>query len=194
MLTLIVPVMMSVERPLRRQQRGESDRPRLLRQADDRVLDLGRRDHHQIRELVDHAEDVWERRLAVALADPVELAEVARAGHLHDLVAALHLGDQVVEDVGRQTRRGDDRRQQMRDLLVVVELDPLRVDQHHPHLVRRGVEQDRAEDRVDAASFRSPSCQRSGRAASSVGRSDGAAEMSLPSQATRGEPPCGQPP
>ena len=39
----------------------------------------------------------------------------------------------------------------MRDRLVVVELDPLRVDQDHPHLVRRRAQQDRGEDRVDAA-------------------------------------------
>ena len=39
----------------------------------------------------------------------------------------------------------------MRDRLVVVELDPLRVDQDHPHLVRRRAQQDRGQDRVDAA-------------------------------------------
>jgi hypothetical protein len=50
-------------RPLRRQQRWMPT-ARASGQADDRVLDLGRRDHHQVRELVDHAEDVRERRLA----------------------------------------------------------------------------------------------------------------------------------
>ena len=51
----------------------------------------------------------------------------------------------------RLLRARDDRRQQVRNRLVVAELDPLRVDQDHAHLVRRRAQQDRREDRVDAA-------------------------------------------
>ena len=103
---------------------------------------------------------------------PVELAEVAAAGLAHDPVAGLHLADQVGEDVGGEARRGDHRRQQVRDVLVVVELDLLRVDQDQAHLVRRGLHQDRGEDRVDAGrTCRSRWCRRRARAASSPGRS-----------------------
>ena len=160
--------------PLRRQHQVDPGRARLLRQADDRVLDFGRGDHHQVRELVDHAEDVRQRRVAVLLAVAVELAEVAAAGLAHDPVAGLHLADQVGEDVGGQARRGDHRRQQVRHVLVVVELDLLRVDQDQADLVRRGLHQDRGEDRVDAArTCPSRWCRRRARAASSPGRSSG---------------------
>ena len=143
-------------RALGREHEVDAGRARLLGQADDRVLDLGRGDHHQVGELVDHAEHVRQRRLADPLAGPVELGEVAAAGLGHDPVAVLHLADQVGEHVGRQPRRGDHRGQQVGDVLVVVELDPLRVDQHHPHLVRRGAHQDRAEHGVDAARLARP--------------------------------------
>ena len=46
----------------------------------------------------------------------------------------------------------------MRDSLVVVELDPLRIDEHQPDLVRRRVHEDRGQDRVDA-----PRLSRAGR-------------------------------
>ena len=49
-------------RALGGEQQVDADRPGLLGQADDRVLDLGRGDHHQVGELVDHAEDVRQRR------------------------------------------------------------------------------------------------------------------------------------
>ena len=44
----------------------------------------------------------------------------------------------------------DDRRDEVRDALVHRELDPLGVDQDHPHLVGRGAHQDRHDQRVDA--------------------------------------------
>ena len=131
-------------RALRREHEVDADRARLLREADDRVLDLGGRDHHQVGELVDHAEDVRERRVARLAPRLVELGEVAGAGLAHHLVAALHLADQVLEHVRGQARVGDDRRQEVRQVLVVVELDALGVDQDQAALVRRGVEQDRA--------------------------------------------------
>ena len=110
-------------------------------------------------------------RLAGLLARPVELDQVARPGLAHHRVAALHLADQVGEHVRRQARVGDHRGEQVRDALVVVELDPLRVDEHQPDLVRRRVHEDRGEDRVDAART-SPTrwCRRRARAASAPGR------------------------
>ena len=46
------------------------------------VLHVGRRDHHQVGELVDHAQDVRERRLALAQRHAVQLDEAARARRL----------------------------------------------------------------------------------------------------------------
>ena len=42
------------------------------------ILDLGRSDHHQVRELVDHAEDVRQGRLALLAPRLVELGQVPR--------------------------------------------------------------------------------------------------------------------
>ena len=128
----------------------DADRARLLGQADDRVLDVGRRDHHQVGELVDDAQHVRQRGLAALGAPAVELDQVARARQRHRRVAVLHLLDEVLQRVGRHPRRRDDRREQVRDALVVVELDLLGVDEHEPDLVRVGAEQDAREHRVDA--------------------------------------------
>ena len=51
-------------RALRGEHEVDPDRARLLREADDRVLHVGGGDHHQVRKLVDHAQDVRQRRLA----------------------------------------------------------------------------------------------------------------------------------
>ena len=56
-----------------------------------------------------------------------------------------------LQRVGGLLRVGDHRRDQVRDALVGGELHPLRVDQHHPHLVRGGPGEDRQDQRVDAA-------------------------------------------
>jgi hypothetical protein len=51
------------------------------------------------------------------------------------VVALVHLLDHPLQRLGGLLRVGDDRRDQVRDALVGRELDPLGVDQHHPHLV-----------------------------------------------------------
>ena len=63
-LALIMPVMTSTRGRLRGEHEVDADRARLLRDPDDRVLDVGRRDHHQVGELVDHAEDVRAARFS----------------------------------------------------------------------------------------------------------------------------------
>ena len=50
---------------------------------------------HQVGELVDHAEDVRQRRLALLHAHAVQLDQAARLGAAHHAVALLHLLDQV---------------------------------------------------------------------------------------------------
>ena len=52
-------------RGLRGEHEVDADRAGLLGEADDRVLDVGGRDHHQVGELVDDAEDVRQRLVAV---------------------------------------------------------------------------------------------------------------------------------
>ena len=89
--------------------------------------------------------------LAAALAHLVHLDQAAGAGERHVAVALLHLAHEVLErDRGLLGRR-DHRREQVRDRVVVVELDLLGVDEHEPDLVRRGAQQDRREHRVDGA-------------------------------------------
>ena len=129
----------------------DADRARLLREPDDRVLDVGGSDHHQVGQLVDHAEHVGQRLLAAALAHLVHLDEVARARERHVGVALLHLAHEVLQRGRRLLRRRDHRREQVRDRVVVVELDLLGVDEHEADLVRRGTQQDRGEHRVHAA-------------------------------------------
>ena len=108
------------------------------------------RDHHQVGELVDHAQDVGQRRLAALLAGAVELGEAARPRQRHRAVALLHLLDEVLERVRRHPRARDHRGQQVWDAFVVVELDLLWVDEHESHLVRRGAQQDARQHRVHA--------------------------------------------
>ena len=60
-LALIMPVMTSTRGDCVASTRWMPDRARLLRQADDRVLDVGGRDHHEVGELVDDAQDVGQR-------------------------------------------------------------------------------------------------------------------------------------
>ena len=189
---LIMPVITSALGRWVASTQMDAHRARLLREADDRVLDVGGGDHHQVGELVDHAEDVGQRRLALAHPDPVELREVARLGAAHHAVALLHLLDQVAEHVGGQARAGDDRREQVRDALVVVELHALGVHEHHPHLVRRGAQQD--EDSIaftqpDLPEPVVPAIRMCGCLARSVPIALPA--MSLPSQTESGDQPFG---
>ena len=128
----------------------DPNRARLLGDADDRVLDIRGGDHHQVRELVDHAQHVRQRRLIASRAHVVEVLQRARPRDRHLRVALLHLAHEVLQRGRGLARRGDHRRQQVRDRVVVGELDLLGVDQHHPHLVRRGAQQDRREHRVHA--------------------------------------------
>ena len=144
-LALIMPGDHVDARALRREHEVDAHRARLLGQPDDRVLDVGRRDHHQVGELVDHAQDVGAARARRrAWPGAVELGEVARARQRHHPVALLHLAHQVLQRVGRHPRAGDHRREQVRDRVVVVELDLLGVDEHQPDVVRRGAQQDRS--------------------------------------------------
>ena len=71
----------------------------------------------------------------------VVLLDVAHAFGGQRLVALLHLAHRPAQRVGGLLRIDDDRRQQVRDVLVHPELEPLRIDHDQPHVVgRRAVE------------------------------------------------------
>ena len=80
--------------------------------------------------------------LGERLADvAVVLLDVAHALGRERLVALLHLADGPAQRVRRLLRIDDDRRQQVRDVLVHPELEALRIDHDQPHIVgRRAVE------------------------------------------------------
>ena len=82
-----------------------------------------------------------ERRADVA----VVLLDVAHALGRERLVALFHLAHRPAQRVGGLLRIDDDRRQQVRDLLVHPELEALRVDHDHPHVVGRGAVEDAGE-------------------------------------------------
>ncbi len=134
----------------------DADRAGLLRQPDHAVLDRLRRDHHQVGELVDHDQQVRQRRLAARSERTVRLGQASGAHEREPLVPALHLLDDVHEHRRGLLRARDHGRQQVGNRLVVAELDPLRVDEDHAHVVGRRPEERRGQDRVDAAGLPRP--------------------------------------
>ena len=88
---------------------------------------------------------VEQRSLLLGHAPPdvaVVLLDVADADGGERLVALFHLPNRPAQRVRRQLGIDDDRRQQVRDVLVHAELETLRVDHDQPHVVRRRAEED----------------------------------------------------
>ena len=152
-------------RPLRRDHEVDADGPRHLRDAADARLDVACGHHHEVVELVDDDHD--ERQALVALAGVgiglvlgrqlaavehrVVAGDVAHTDLGEQLVAHVHLAHGPVERVRRLLRVGDDLGEQVREVVVGAELDPLGVDEDEAHLVGRVAHQQRRDDRVDAA-------------------------------------------
>ena len=137
---------------------------RLLREAGDELFHLLARHHHEVRELVDHHDDERQRlRLDAVLRRPllldrlpdvaVVLLDVADAFRGQRLVAFLHLADGPAQCVGRLLRFDDDRRQQVWDVVVHPELEPLGVDHDQPHIVGRRAIEDACQHAVDRDGF-----------------------------------------
>ena len=143
---------------------------RLLRDAADRVLDLLRRDHHQIGKLVDDDDDLRQHlillgsrgltlcggRLRLRLFRAHEVVIADQIAHLmicEQLVAAFHLADRPVERTGRLLRVGYDRNEQMRNAVVVAQLDHLRVYHDEADLLRGRFIEQRDQHGVDADRF-----------------------------------------
>src|SRR5215469_3388133 len=146
-------------RPLGREHKVDARGAGELGNADDRVLHVAWRDHHQVCKLVHDHEQVGVRRVDALAAGRrgdapgsdrlVEVVHVPEAGCRQVVVAPVHLPDNPLQRVGRLLRVRNDLRNQVRDACVGGELDALWVDQHHPYLVRCGSEQDRGDQPVD---------------------------------------------
>ena len=78
------------------------------------------------------------------------MLDVANALGRQRLVALLHFAHGPAERVGGLLRIDDDRREEMRDVLVHPELEALGIDHDQPHVVRRRPIEDAGEHRVDA--------------------------------------------
>ena len=92
--------------------------------------------------------------LPVSSSDQLDVAvvllDVADAFGCERLVALLHLAHRPAQRVGRLLRIDDDRREQVRNLLVHPELEPLGVDHDQPHVVGRRAVEDARQHRVQA--------------------------------------------
>ncbi len=136
-----------------------------LGDAADRVLDVARRHHHEVGQLVDHHEDERQARerahdlaarrhvvgQVAAVVGGVVAGDVAEADLGEQVVAALHLPHRPGQRVGGLLRVGDHLGEQVRQPVVLPHLDPLGVDEDHAHLVGRRAHEDRGDDRVEAA-------------------------------------------
>jgi hypothetical protein len=148
-------------RPLGRQDEVDAGRTGELGDADDRLLDVTRGDHHQVRQLVDDDEQVGvraddplgarQRRDLAGLDGLVELVDVLEAERREVVVAGVHLTHDPLEGLGGLLGVGDDRRDEVRDALVGGQLDPLGVHEHETHLIGGGPHEDRGDHRVDEA-------------------------------------------
>ncbi len=76
--------------------------------------------------------------------------------HREVVVAGIHLADDPLEGLGSLLRVGDDRGDEVRYALVDRQLDTLRVDEHHAHLVGGRAHEDRGDHRVDEARLTGP--------------------------------------
>ena len=114
---------------------------RELGDAGDRGLDLVGADHHQVGQLVDDDDDVRHPRLA-GPQRLVVAGDVAHAAAGELAVAALHRPDRPLQRVDGLVGVDDDLGQQVRDALVLRELDALGVDEDQLHLGRRRAHQE----------------------------------------------------
>ena len=100
---------------------------RQLGQAADRILNVSRRNHHKVGQLVDDDDDLRQKFIRmIRLAHGFRLDEalvvgdeVAGTGLGEDVVAALHFLDHPFQRGRRLLDIGDDRRQKMRDVRII---------------------------------------------------------------------------
>ena len=148
-------------RALRREDEVDSGCARELRDPHDRLLDIARGDHHEVRQFVDDDEEIRVRThhpLASGRGSQpagcdrlVEVVEVAEAEEGKVVVSTVHFRDDPLEGIGGLLRVRDDRRDEMRNALVRRQLNPLRIDENKTHFIRGRPHEHRGDERVDAA-------------------------------------------
>ena len=160
---------------LRGQDQVDADRAALLGQADDVLFDFLSGGHHHVGDFVGHDDD--ERQLfgnrrpggvvfglqaapQFLLAQLVVVADVADAGAGEQRVALLHLFHTPRQDRFGLLHVRDDRMHEMGQAAVSAELNHLRVDHDHPHLVGAAGHQDRRDDGVQTDAFAGASAAR----------------------------------
>src|SRR5262249_10462783 len=145
---------------LGRKNKMNSHRPSHLCQAGDRFFDVVGVDHHQVGQLVDDNYEIGEwlvfgvhvveqSRLAALLECAIVLIDVTNAALRQQLQPALHLLGGVAEHVGCNLWIRDDRRDQVRDILIQIKFQTLRINQDHFYVIRAGFVQDRHHERID---------------------------------------------
>ena len=124
---------------------------RLLCDAADRILYVIGRGHHQVGKLVDDNDDLGKLLLVGIVCDGGIVAlEIAHAFSLDQLIAALHLGHRPMKCTCRLLRLTDHRDKQVRQTVVYIQLDLLRVDEDKLNLVGSRLEEQAHENAVNA--------------------------------------------
>ncbi len=80
----------------------------------------------------------------------VEAGEAAHADRRHHAIAVLHLLDRPFERADRLGRLGDDRSEQMRNILIARQFEHLGIDHDHAALIGRQPIEQRTDHRVEA--------------------------------------------
>ena len=135
----------------------------LLCDTADGVLDFLGGDHHQVGQLIDDDDDLRQHLILLGMAvlgmlcfglfgthEVVIADQIAHLMVCEQLVAAFHLTDRPVERTGGLFRVCNDRNQQVRNAVVVAQLDHLRVHHDETDLLRRRLVQQRNQHGVDA--------------------------------------------
>ena len=150
-------------RALRRDDQMDADGARLLSKTSDGVLHVLRGDHHQIRELVDDHDDVLHPHELgeIFLADTspanglvgildhfIELRDVPYPATGQEPVSVLHLLNRPEQGIRRELRIGHDGMEEMRNILVHLQLDHLRIDHQDSQILRHRLVQKRDDHRV----------------------------------------------
>ena len=138
----------------------DPDGPGLLSNTGDGLLNVTRRDHHQVVQLIDYHHDeghVLEivgitagRWLEPGCGDALVVpADITGTECREQVIAALHLLDRPTQCIRRFARVGHRLGEQVWEALILTHLDLLRVDQDQAHLVWRGPHEQRGDDAVD---------------------------------------------
>src|SRR5712692_1967603 len=137
-------------RPLGGDDEVDADRARQLRDAADELLDLAGGHHHQVGELVDHDDDVGQLASEALRGLLVVGGDVAHALGRERLVAAIHLRHRPAQRRGGLVRLDEHRQREMRQPVVIRELNALGIDEQKAQVVGRDLEEQARDQRIDA--------------------------------------------